>query len=586
MATWGRTTKKPAKKPAASRPRASAPKSSTNGTKSAVAADDRTREMPVSRRQQAGGELRGAVDGREDEFVGIALIAAGVLLALAIYFDLAGVLGEAISKVVGWFTGVARYLVPIALVCIGVALVRRGRSEHRYRLIVGWGLGVFAVLGLLHVFRGPDSVGGLDEVGRAGGWVGALVGAPLRSLLATPGATVVLLAALIGAILLITGTSIKALFGRGSTGVSALSAPAGKAVAKARHVFGNMASLKSERDATPGGTPLPAPMPPPRPYDADADDDWSDVAPKRTRRPKALPPPVVGPTEQVELELGPGAQRGQWLLPPANYLTRSAAHAVNQAEVEARGRTLVESLNSHGVDVRLIGQTVGPTVTRYELELGSGVKVARVPSLNRDIAYAMAATDVRILAPIPGRSAIGVEVPNHTRQLVSLGDIMGSAEAKSADAPARRRRRQGHRRPLGVPQPGHHAAPADRRHHRRRQVQRDQLHHHVAADAHHARAGPADPRRPQAGRDGPVQPAAAPAHPAGHQPEEGGQRAAVGVQGDGAPLRRAVRGRLPRHRRVQRRVRPWRPAAGGVRARRHVRRGCRTSSSSSTSSTT
>src|SRR6478735_11662037 len=435
MATWGRTTKKPAKKPVASRPRGSAPKSSTNGTKRAVAADDRTREMPVSRRQHSGGELRGAVDGREDEFVGIALIAAGVLLGLAIYFDLAGVLGEAISKVVGWFTGVARYLVPIALVCIGVALVRRGRSEHRYRLMVGWGLGVFAVLGLLHVFRGPDSVGGLDEVGRAGGWVGALVGAPLRALIAKPGATVVLLAALVGGILLITGTSIKALFGHGSTGVSALSAPAGKAVAKARNVFGNMASLKSERDATPGGTPLPAPMPPPRPYDADADDDWSDVAPKRSRRPKALPPPVVGPTEQVELELGPGAQRGQWILPPANYLTRSGAQAVNQAEVEARGRTLVDSLNSHGVDVRLIGQTVGPTVTRYELELGSGVKVARVLSLNRDIAYAMAATDVRILAPIPGRSAIGVEVPNHTRQLVSLGDIMGSAEAKSASHP-------------------------------------------------------------------------------------------------------------------------------------------------------
>jgi DNA segregation ATPase FtsK/SpoIIIE, S-DNA-T family len=83
----------------------------------------------------------------------------------------------------------------------------------------------------------------------------------------------------------------------------------------------------------------------------------------------------------------------------------------------------------------LLGQTVGPTVTRYELELGAGVKVARVTSLNRDIAYAMAATDVRILAPIPGRTAIGVEVPNHTRQLVSLGDIMGSAEAKAASHP-------------------------------------------------------------------------------------------------------------------------------------------------------
>ena len=95
-------------------------------------------------------------------------------------------------------------------------------------------------------------------------------------------------------------------------------------------------------------------------------------------------------------------------------------------EIEKRGATLQESLASHGVETQLVGMTVGPTVTRYELELGAGVKVARVTSLQRDIAYAMAAVDVRILAPIPGRSAIGVEVPNHKRQLVALGDLLVS----------------------------------------------------------------------------------------------------------------------------------------------------------------
>jgi len=97
--------------------------------------------------------------------------------------------------------------------------------------------------------------------------------------------------------------------------------------------------------------------------------------------------------------------------------------------------TLQESLSSHGVETTLVGMTVGPTVTRYELELAAGVKVARVTSLQRDIAYAMAATDVRILAPIPGRSAIGVEVPNHERQLVALGDLMVSPEAAAATHP-------------------------------------------------------------------------------------------------------------------------------------------------------
>ena len=119
----------------------------------------------------------------------------------------------------------------------------------------------------------------------------------------------------------------------------------------------------------------------------------------------------------------------------ATYLTRTGAQTVNRAEVEARGKVLQESLASHGVDTTVVGMTVGPTVTRFELELGAGVKVARVTSLQRDIAYAMAATDVRILAPIPGRSAIGIEVPNHTRQLVALGDLLVSPEAGQATGP-------------------------------------------------------------------------------------------------------------------------------------------------------
>ncbi|MCU1502775.1 MAG: cell division FtsK/SpoIIIE [Ilumatobacteraceae bacterium] len=386
-----------------------------------------------------------AVEGRENEFIGIGFIAVGVLLGLAIYVNLAGVLGRGIEKVVGWLTGVGRFAVPVALVCVGVALVRRGRSEHRFRLAIGWGVTALSVLGLLHVVRGPkDSWSGLDELGHAGGWIGALVGGPLRGLVDAFGAVVVLLAFLLGGILLITGSSLRTIFGSTSRHMSNLAGPLRGIGAKLGAVFGNMASLKSERDQTPvGGSRVAtdgAGFAPPQIYDHAADDDWETTAsPRRARPTKALPPPgavpAIGPAEQTELDLGPGAQRGAWVLPPASSLARSSAQTINKAEVEARGRTLVDSLNSHGVEVRLLGQTVGPTVTRYELELGPGVKVARVTSLNRDIAYAMAATDVRILAPIPGRSAIGVEVPNHTRQLVSLGDIMGSAEAKAASHP-------------------------------------------------------------------------------------------------------------------------------------------------------
>ena len=179
------------------------------------------------------------------------------------------------------------------------------------------------------------------------------------------------------------------------------------ALRKAKRAVIDMSTLSSERgggviDASAveaGGAPAL--------YDHASEDPPSGSGLGRKRGRRALPPPdprsiVAGDGQQLEIDLGPGAQKGQWKLPPASYLTRTSAQEVDRTEVQARGRVLEESLASHGVETRLVGMTVGPTVTRYELELGSGVKVARVTTLQRDIAYAMAATDVRILAPDPG----------------------------------------------------------------------------------------------------------------------------------------------------------------------------------------
>ena len=126
---------------------------------------------------------------------------------------------------------------------------------------------------------------------------------------------------------------------------------------------------------------------------------------------------------------------GDWQLPSREILKRSTEKQVDHRVVEQGGEVLEATMRDFGVDARLIGMTVGPTVTRYELELAPGVKVNRVTGLSHDIAYAMASPDVRILAPIPGRSAIGVEVPNKQRQLVTLGDILTSTEATQATHP-------------------------------------------------------------------------------------------------------------------------------------------------------
>jgi S-DNA-T family DNA segregation ATPase FtsK/SpoIIIE len=125
----------------------------------------------------------------------------------------------------------------------------------------------------------------------------------------------------------------------------------------------------------------------------------------------------------------------EWELPPLSMLVRTKDQKQDRSAIVTAGTQLVEALAAHGVETTLVGYTVGPTVTRFELELGAGVKVSSVTSLNKDIAYAMASPDVRILAPIPGRSAIGVEVPNRQRTLVALGDLLGSDEAVAATHP-------------------------------------------------------------------------------------------------------------------------------------------------------
>ncbi|NNE74786.1 MAG: DNA translocase FtsK [Acidimicrobiales bacterium] len=137
---------------------------------------------------------------------------------------------------------------------------------------------------------------------------------------------------------------------------------------------------------------------------------------------------------EPDLDVRP-PEGSSWVLPPMALLSRSASKQVDTGKVEARGRLLEAALAEHGVETRLVGMTVGPTVTRFELELGRGVKVSKVTSLQNDIAYAMASPDVRILAPIPGRQAIGVEVPNTDRDVVAVGDILASDEARKATHP-------------------------------------------------------------------------------------------------------------------------------------------------------
>ena len=171
------------------------------------------------------------------------------------------------------------------------------------------------------------------------------------------------------------------------------------------------------------------------------------------RRPQAAPRPQPEPQRESQAPpveeptpAGPPAAKPKhrapapvssegYELPPPELLALGGGVGHSKRALDETARELEDALLQHGVDARLTRIVPGPTVTRYEIELAPGVKVSRVTGLAHDIAYALATPDVRLLAPIPGKSAIGVEVPNRRRQLVTLGDILRSPEAKEADHP-------------------------------------------------------------------------------------------------------------------------------------------------------
>jgi S-DNA-T family DNA segregation ATPase FtsK/SpoIIIE len=312
---------------------------------------------------------------------------------------------------------------------------------------VGAAVVLLAAAGVMDQLHRPAHWGGVvSHVRRGGGLVGMGVAGPIRAGLGSWGCALVLLVLVLIGVLVLTGTSA-----RQALAIAAVAAAGAARGASATARWIAAAPDRAERHRALFRHPA---SPGPGLYDGEADREEGDeetppARPARKRRPPieaaadaeapaAVPvqPPADAPDpEQLSISLGPAAEAGTWRLPPVALLKRTKAAEIDRRQVEALGHTLEDALAAHGVETRLVGMTVGPTVTRYELELGPGVKVAKVTNLQKDIAYAMAAADVRILAPIPGRSAIGVEVPNQQRQLVAVGDILASPEAHSATHP-------------------------------------------------------------------------------------------------------------------------------------------------------
>jgi S-DNA-T family DNA segregation ATPase FtsK/SpoIIIE len=411
-------------------------------------------EQMQFRRVRRPSVLKSVLEGRGHEFGGIGLVCLGILLFMSVYADIAGPVGRGLDTVLSSTIGIGRYVIPVLAIGAGVAFVKRTEVQHRVRLAFGWAVFSIAVLSEIHILKGGGSINAeINALSSAGGWMGWLIGEPLRQSIGGIATTILLLGSMLGGVLLITGNTLPELYRRISAWVNGVSMPQGRRDSRRQ----NNRDLQFDDES---GEPQfydialdDEDVADREDHDAensDAEDEYEEeVKPRRERKkrkpklsqvdvPTSAPSPtavsiVKGVAQQMPL--GPGANPSSWSLPTLDMLTVTRHEKADERATQERGMKLVEALKEHSVETDLVGYTRGPTVTRFELSLGGGVKVAKVTSLSRDIAYTMAATDVRILAPIPGKSAIGIEVPNAQRELVSLGDLMMSQEARAAGHP-------------------------------------------------------------------------------------------------------------------------------------------------------
>jgi S-DNA-T family DNA segregation ATPase FtsK/SpoIIIE len=386
--------------------------------RSRAATSTRTRKK-TSRRASALAALRERFRhgfGRHAQDVwGVVLTVGGILLGLAA-FGLAGPFGSLVDSGLRLLFGVWALVLPIVLVVFGATLVLSSPHEEQGRRAGGFGLTFVASLALFHLMTGAVSLAGsLDVVKERGGAVGSLIAFPLRRVIGFWGALVVLVALIALGVLMLTRTTLREI---------------GLVVADWwRRMVAAIRRRRRRRAAAPAVVPV-LPAAPRGKVGPPAS------SPKHAPPRSAAPPPVKAGASPAAPRPGrrPAAGAG-YQKPPLDILARGIKVSQDKRTLEETARDLENALLQHGVDARLTRIVPGPTVTRYEIELAPGVKVARVTGLAHDIAYALATPDLRILAPIPGRSAIGVEVPNRHRRLVTLGDILRSPEAEEASHP-------------------------------------------------------------------------------------------------------------------------------------------------------
>jgi S-DNA-T family DNA segregation ATPase FtsK/SpoIIIE len=361
------------------------------------------------RARRARSELQ--IPKPHPELVGLALAGAGIFIAAVLWF---GFSGGPVAHAVKAAVGAAAYLAPLVLVPLGTLIVTRSELVDVRPFRLGLGVAVAGLLLTLGDAHGGGVGDGLERI--------------VAIALGTTGATILGVLMTIAGVTFLTGTSLGALLRR-----------TGHVVHLAHKRVRSFQADWAEVDEDDGYPAREEALEPP----VDVKHDYPDIVSDSV---SVGPPPILYmqqeeeddedelPTHESQEQLFPTLEpMGEYELPDRTLLKQSKPGSGPNGEASQRvADALVTCLAHFGVEATVIGQIAGPRVTRYELQLAPGTKVGKVANLKDDLSYALATTEIRILAPIPGKQAVGVEVPNLSPNLVTLGDIYDDLPATAS----------------------------------------------------------------------------------------------------------------------------------------------------------
>ncbi len=377
------------------------------------------------------GRARDIEPGHRRDGIALVLLGLAVVVAASSWFDAARPIGAWVDAVLRTFIGSAVLVLPVVSAAVAVVLMRtQPNPDARPRLILGGSLIALSFLGLRHLWAGSPEDPELRR--RAAGFLGFAIGGPLSDGL-TPwiAAPLLFIGALFG-LLLLTGTTIREV-------PDAVRAMFGTRLFQGEYAdeddygpYEPYEELDDQENYDQSRDERPQAWPSANMLDLSLEPDDTPTVPEPA---VAAPQPSTAKSRRRSPRKPDRPVEGLYTLPSLDLLVAGDPPKKRSAANTQMAGAIGEVLTQFKVDAAVTGCTRGPTVTRYEVSLGPGVKVEKITALQKNIAYAVATESVRMLAPIPGKSAVGIEVPNTDREMVRLADVLTAPSTRRDDHP-------------------------------------------------------------------------------------------------------------------------------------------------------